>query len=111
MMDYINQFKEWIIALGDKHDVNPLLLGCLYLVSKISLFTFLGVVVKRLRAKKPFMVPLLCACISFCVPYTYLIIAGRNISIWVYVFIGAVFIYGAYTIWKTVNKKEMPAEV
>ena len=110
-MDYVNQFKDWIIALGDKHDVNPLLLGCLYLVSKISLFTFLGLVVKRLRAKKPFMVQLLCACVSFSVPYTYLIIAGRNISIWVYVFIAAVFIYGAFTIWKTVTKKQMPVEV
>jgi hypothetical protein len=111
MGEYITLIKDWVIAMGERHEVDPLLIGSLYLISKISLFTFLGIVVKRLRAKKPFTGLLLCACISFSVPYTYLIIAGRNIPVWVYVFIGAVFIYGAYTIWKTVTKKVMPSEV
>lgn len=111
MTDYITQLKDWVIGLGEKHDVNPLLLGCLYLVSKLSLFTFLGWVVKNLRAKKPFLVQLLFACISFCIPYTYLIVAGKNISIWVYVFIAVVFVYGGYTIWKTISQKRQEVDV
>ena len=105
MTELLTDIKDWIIGLGEKHGVDPLLLGCLYLVSKISLFTFLGITVKNLRAKKPFLLPILFASVSFCVPYTYLIIAGRNISVWVYIFVACVFVYGSYTIWKTITKK------
>jgi hypothetical protein len=83
MMEYVILFKDWVIALGEKHGVDPLLLGCLYLFSKLCFFSFLGWVIKNLRAKKPFVVPLLFAAMSFSIPYLYLIIAGRNISVWV----------------------------
>ena len=92
--------------MGDKHSVNPLLLGSLYLCSKVSLFSFLGWVIKNMRAKKPFVYQLLFACVSFSIPYTYLIIAGRNIPVWVYILIGLIFIFGAYSIWKKVTEKQ-----
>jgi hypothetical protein len=105
MTHYLNLLKDWIIALGDKHDVDPLLLGCLYLVSKLSFFTFIGLTLRNLRAKKPIITLVLFAAVSFSLPYMYLIIAGRNISVWVYVFIGCMFIYGGYSIWKKVTEK------
>jgi hypothetical protein len=105
MGNLITEIKDWVISLGEKHQVNPLLLGSLYLVSKIALVCFLGWTVKNLRAKKPILLPLLLACISFSVPYSYLIIAGRNIPFWVYGFIGLVFVYGGYVIWKKVTHK------
>jgi ABC-type enterochelin transport system permease subunit len=105
MEHYFHLFKDWVIGLGEKHEVDPLILGSLYLVSKLCLVFFLGWVVKNLRAKKAFLTPLLCACVSFSTPYLYLIIAGRNLSVWVYIFIGLIFIYGSYTIWKTVKGK------
>jgi hypothetical protein len=106
MAEYFTEFKDWVISLGEKHGVDPLLLGCLYLVSKISLVFFLGWTVKNLRAKKPFTLQLLFAGISFCTPYTYIIIAGRNLPIWVYLFIGLIFVYGGFTIWKKIAAKQ-----
>jgi hypothetical protein len=103
MTEYITIIKDWLIALGEKHEVDPLLLGCLYLVSKVCFVTCLGWVIKNLRAKKPIMVPLLLASVSFSMPYLYLIIAGRNIPVWVYVLIIFMFSYGGYTIWKKVT--------
>lgn len=105
MTHYLTLLKDWIIALGDKHGVDPLLLGCLYLVSKLSFFTFIGLTLRNLRAKKPIITVVLFAAVSFSLPYMYLIIAGRNISVWVYVFIGCMFIYGGYSIWKKVTEK------
>jgi hypothetical protein len=105
MTHYLTLLKDWIIALGDKHDVDPLLLGCLYLVSKLSFFTFIGLLLRNLRANKPIVTIILFAAVSFSLPYMYLIIAGRNISVWVYVFIGCMFIYGGYSIWKKVTEK------
>lgn len=110
MTDYITLFKEWVVTLGEKHGVNPLLLGCLYLGSKLCFFSFLGWVIKNLRAKKPVLFPLLFAFMSFSVPYTYLIIAGRNISVWVYIFIACVFFYGIFSIWKKLTEKPVAAD-
>lgn len=105
MEEYIIEFKNWIIELGDEHGVNPLTLGILYLCSKVSFVSFLGITAKKLRAKQEILMPLVFASLSFCVPYVYFIIAGRNISIWVYLFIGAVFSFGAFGIWKKVTGK------
>ena len=107
-MDYITLFKDWIISLGEKHDVDPLLFGCLYLVSKLCFFTSLGWALKNLKTKKPIFIPLILACISFSLPYLYLVIAGRNISVWVYLFIGLMFTYGGFSIWKKITAKTNP---
>ncbi|MFD2144798.1 hypothetical protein [Mucilaginibacter antarcticus] len=105
MTEYFNQFTHWLTTLGEKHGVDPLLLGCLYLTSKVSLFTLLGFAIRNMRAKKPAITLLLLAGISFCIPYTYIIIAGRNLAIWVYFVIGFIFAYGAFTIWKKATAK------
>ena len=105
MTEYLTQLKDWVIELGDKHGVDPLLLGCLYLVSKVSLFTTLGFLVRNIRRKKPVTLLLLMAGVFFCIPYTYIIIAGRNIPVWVYMLIACIFMYGGYTIWKKVTEK------
>ncbi|AYL95222.1 hypothetical protein [Mucilaginibacter celer] len=103
MADFFTVIKDWVIALGEKHEVDPLLLGCLYLVSKICLVIFIGLIVKNLKAKKAIRVPLLLAAVSFSTPYLYLIIAGSNIPVWVYIFIALMFTYGGYSIWKKVK--------
>ncbi|WP_121245121.1 hypothetical protein [Mucilaginibacter phyllosphaerae] len=106
MMDYLTQFKEWVISLGEKHDVDPLTLGSLYFISKVSCFTLLGFVLKNIRAKKPFLTLVLLAGVCFTIPYVYIMIVGRNIPFWVYILIGLIFTYGAYSIWKKVTEKQ-----
>lgn len=109
MTEYLAEFKQWIISLGEKHHVNPLILGSLYFVSKVTLVYLLAWIVKRVRAKKPVLVQILMVGISFCIPYSYLMIAGRDLPFWVYLFAGLVFTLGAYTIWRKViaGAKEM----
>jgi hypothetical protein len=111
MTEYFNQFTHWLTTLGEKHGVDPLLLGCLYFTSKVSLFTLLGFAIRNIRAKKPAVTLLLLAGISFSIPYTYIIIAGRNLAIWVYFVIGAIFVYGAYTIYKKATAKPVAEEI
>ena len=105
MTDYLTLFKDWVVSLGEKHEVDPLILGSLYLFSKLCFFSFLGWTLKSYRAKKPILFPLLFASVSFSMPYLYLVIAGRNISVWVYIFIALMFIYGGYSIWKKITTK------
>ncbi|MES2809966.1 MAG: hypothetical protein V4619_15150 [Bacteroidota bacterium] len=110
MEQYLDQFTHWLETLGEKHGVNPLLLGCLYFTSKVSLFTLLGFAIRNIRAKRPAVTLLLLAGVSFSIPYTYIIIAGRNIALWVYLVIGFIFCYGAYTIWKKATEKPKPED-
>jgi len=111
MTEYITLLKDWIVGLGEKHEVDPLILGCLYLISKLCFFSFLAWVINNLRGKKAILIPLLFASVSFSIPYLYLVIAGRNISVWVYIFIALMFIYGAYSIWKKVTEKAQTLNV
>lgn len=110
MEEYFEQFTEWLTTLGEKHGVNPLFLGCLYLTSKVSLFTLLGFAVRNIRAKRPAVTLLLLAGISFSIPYLYIIIAGRNLATWVYFLIAAIFLYGGYAIWKQITEKPKPTD-
>lgn len=105
MSDFLTQFKDYVIALGEKHQVDPLLLGSLYLVSKVSMVCFLGWAARRFSLKRPVTLQLLLASISFSIPYLYLLIVGRNLPFWIYIFIALMFIYGAYTIRKKLMTK------
>ncbi|PJJ80033.1 hypothetical protein [Mucilaginibacter auburnensis] len=105
MKDFIDTFKDWVVDLGDKHGVDPALIFFLYLFSKVGLFSFLGWGINNIRRKRPFILPLTLAGVAFCIPYTYLIIAGRNIPVWVYVIIAAVFVLGLYSIWRKISIK------
>jgi hypothetical protein len=42
MADFFILIKDWLIALGEKHEVDPLFLGCLYLVSMLRDFYWRG---------------------------------------------------------------------
>ena len=105
MQEFFNVIKDWVVDLGDEHGVDPLVIFCLYLCSKVSLFTFLGWALNNIRRKKPFITQLLIAGISFCIPYTYVMIVGRNIAPWVYVVIALIFFFGVYSIWKKITVK------
>ncbi|RCH53668.1 hypothetical protein DJ568_16665 [Mucilaginibacter hurinus] len=105
MEEYLIQFESWVNSLGKRYGVNPLILGTLYFLSKVSMVSFLGWAFKRLRRKQTILVPVLLAAVSFSVPYTYIIIAGRNIPAWVYLFIVLMLGYGGFVIWRKVTTR------
>ena len=105
MADFFSAIKDWVVDMGEYHGVDPISIFCLYLVSKVSLFFFLGWAIKNIRQKKPAVSLLLIAGISFCVPYTYVMIVGRNIAPWVYVVIALIFCLGVYSIWRKISVK------
>ncbi|MCD8739523.1 hypothetical protein LT679_02815 [Mucilaginibacter roseus] len=111
MEEYINSFSDWLTALGDEYDVDPLTLGILYFISKPTFIGSLVWTANRARRKASVLVPILISAMAFSIPYVYIIFAGRNIPKWVYVFIALMFIYGAYTIRKKLNeKKPLPGQ-
>ncbi|MBE9586395.1 hypothetical protein IM792_18220 [Mucilaginibacter sp. JRF] len=105
MQEYFSDFTDWLTSFGDEYDVDPLTLGILYLISKPSFIGCLIWTANRARLKAPVLVPILFSAMAFSIPYVYIIIAGRNIPVWVYIFIACMFVYGAYTIRKKLSER------
>jgi len=108
-MEWWETFKEWFLSLGEKYNVNPFIFGSIYLGAIPFFFISLYRIIKNIKNKKSIVLPVLLTGFFFISAYLYLIIAGKNIPVWVYVFIGLMVGYGIYS---TVNKikKKMKEE-
>ena len=96
----IDAFTDWFLSLGENYGVNPWIFGAIY-VGAIPFFLFsIGWLVKRARAGRSTVIPTLCAGFCFVSAYLYLAIAGRNIPVWVWIFLAVLVAYGA---WSTVR--------
>lgn len=89
------------MGLGAQYGVDPIIFGVIY-VGAIPFFTLsLAWLVRNLKQKRSVVMPALSSGFFFISAYLYLIIAGRNIPIWVYGFIAVLVGYG---VWATVQK-------
>ena len=104
-MEWWQIFKEWFLSLGEKYNVNPYIFGGIYIGAIPFFFLCLGWTFKKIRKKKSFVLPLLLTGLFFISAYLYLIIAGKNIPAWVYIFIGVMIVYSVYSTIKKIKKK------
>ncbi len=104
-MEWWETFKEWFLGLGEKYNVNPFIFGGIYLGAIPFFFISLYRTIKNIKNKKSIVLPVLLTGFFFISAYLYLIIAGKNIPVWVYVFIGLMVIYGIYTTIKKIREK------
>ncbi len=90
----ISWLRNWFVSLGRKYNVNPIIFGGIY-VGAIPFFTLcVAWIIRNLRRKKSIVLPVLAASFFFISAYLYLLIVGRDISVWVYVFIVAMAGFG-----------------
>ncbi len=104
-MEWWETFKEWFLNLGEKYHVNPYIFGSIYIGAIPFFFLFLSRTIKNIKNKKPFVLPLLLTSLCFISAYLYLLIAGRNIPVWVYIFIGVMIVYGVYSTVRKIRKQ------
>ena len=96
-------FTEWFLSLGDQYGVNPIIFGSIY-VGAIPFFTLsIARLIRNLRRKQSIVLPALSASFFFVSAYLYLLVAGRNIPLWVYGFIAAMIAYGVYSTLKKIR--------
>jgi ABC-type Co2+ transport system permease subunit len=97
-------FKEWFLSLGPKYGVNPIIFGVIY-VGAIPFFTLsVAWLIRNLRQKKSVVLPVLAASFCFVSAYLYLIVAGKNIPLWVYGLLAAMIAYGIFSTVRKVRK-------
>ncbi|MBX2820147.1 MAG: hypothetical protein KTR29_10715 [Rhodothermaceae bacterium] len=93
----LESFIDWFMGLGEQYGVNPIIFGSIY-VGAIPFFTLsLGWLIRNIRKKKPIVVPTLLSGFFFISAYLYLMIAGKNIPLWVYGVVVALIAFGAYS--------------
>lgn len=97
MAEFFEIFTSWFMGLGEKYGVNPIIFGSIY-VGAIPFFTLsIAWLVKNYRREKSIVIPALSATFFFISAYVYLIIAGKNVPLWVYGVVILMVIYGAYS--------------
>jgi len=104
-MQWWETFKDWFLSLGENYGVNPYIFGSIYIGAIPFFFLCLAWSVKNIRNKKPFVIPVLLTGFCFISAYLYLIIVGKNIPVWVYVFIAVMVLYGVYSTFKKIKSK------
>ncbi len=105
MEDIWNSVKEWFLGLGEKYGVDPIIFGSIY-VGAIPFFLLsVGWIVRNYRKGKSITIPVISAGFFFISAYIYLFIAGENIPWWVYVLLGAMIVYGAWSTYRSTKKK------
>lgn len=104
-MHWWETFKEWFLSLGKNYGVNPYIFGGIYIGAIPFFFFCLGWTIKNIQNKKPFVILVMLTGLCFISAYLYLIIVGKNIPVWVYIFIGVMVLYGMYSTLKKVKSK------
>lgn len=97
--------QTWFLSLGSEYGVNPWIFGAIYVGAIPFFLASIAWLVKRARAGRSTVVPAMCAGFCFVSAYLYLALVGRNIPLWVWLFLGALVIYGAVTTVRDTRRK------
>ncbi len=98
-------FTNWFLSLGAEYGVNPFIFGGIYL-GAIPFFTLsIAWLIRNYRNGKSIVLPALSATFFFISAYIYLIFAGKNVPIWVYIIVILLVIIGAYSTLKKVRRQ------
>jgi len=100
-----DSFKTWYFSLGAEYGVDPLIFGAIYIGAVPFFLVSIAWLARRRRAGRSIVLPTMCAGFCFVSAYLYLAVAGRNIPLWVWIFIAALMGYGAWSTIRDLRRK------
>lgn len=89
--------REWFLGLGAQYGVNPLVFGVIYVAGIPFFWLSVAWLIRNRRRGKPIVLPALSAGFFLISAYLYLLIAGRNVPAWVYLFVAGLILLGIYS--------------
>lgn len=106
----IDSFMEWFLSLGANYGVNPWVFGAIYVGAIPFFLGSIGWLIKRAKQGRSTILPTMIAGFFFVSAYLYLAIAGRNIPIWVWIFLAVLIVYGAFSTIRDTRRKIAAAQ-
>ena len=103
-------FKTWFFSLGAEYGVDPIIFGAIYIGAIPFFLASIAWLVRRQRSGQSTVLPAMCAGLCFVAAYLYLAVAGRNIPVWVWVFIAALLGYGVWSTLRVIRRKTADAK-
>lgn len=101
----LTSIRAWFFGLGTHYGVNPIVFGAIY-VGAIPFFLLsIGWLVRRLRAGRSIVAPVLCAGCCFVSAYLYLAVVGHDIPVWVWALLCLLIAYGAFSTIRDVRRR------
>lgn len=97
--------QTWFLSLGEQYGVNPWVFGAIYIGAIPFFFAAIAWLVRRAKAGRSTVLPTLTAGFFFVSAYLYLAIAGRNIPVWVWLFLAVLVLYGAWSAIRDTRRK------
>lgn len=110
-MEIIDTVRTWFLLLGEGYGVNPFIFGAIY-IGAIPFFWLSTVwLVRNIRRKRTIAPPVIAMSGCAVSSYTYLIIVGQNVPLWVYLVIVAIVSYSFYATWQTIKTKREESSI
>ena len=109
----IEAAQDWFLSLGEDYGVNPWIFGAIYVGAIPFFLASVGWIVKRARAGHSTVLPAMLAGFFFVSAYLYLAIAGRNIPVWVWLFLAVLIVWGAVSQVRQTRRRiaEQPGDI
>lgn len=110
----LSSLKDWFLGLGAQYGVDPIIFGAIYIGAIPFFSASVAWIIRNYRQKKSIVLPTLTAGFFFISAYLYLIIVGKNVPYWVYLFVVLLALFGAFSTVKKIKAKiqeELPGEV
>lgn len=94
---------EWLMGLSENYNVNPYIFAGIY-VGAIPFFTLsVAWIIRNKKQNKSVTLPVLSTGFFLSSAYLYLMVAGENVPVWVYVLIIGLLGYGIYSTFKKIK--------
>ena len=104
-MEWFQNFSNWFFSLSENYGVNPFIFGGIY-IGAVPFFTIsVGWIVRNYKKGISILLPVLSASFFFVSAYLYLMIAGENVPVWVYLIVIAMLLYGGWSTYKKVKSQ------
>ncbi len=99
----LQPLADWFMGLGAKYNVNPIIFGSIY-VGAIPFFSAsVTWLVRNYRKGKSVLLPTFLTGFFFVSDYLYLIVVGKNVPVWVYGFVVALVLFGAFSTFRKIK--------
>ncbi|MGM0588584.1 MAG: hypothetical protein ACQETE_09240 [Bacteroidota bacterium] len=111
MTEILEPVRLWIIELSERHGVDPIVFGIIYIGATPLFGAAVGWLITAYRNNRSIVLPTISCMLTYSSSYLYLIIEGENIPWWVYGMLVGFMGYGMWVSYRRIKKQIIQSQV